>query len=180
MGLWAPGDRLPGGSSPTLSSRCLPWPPPRRRRASGPAGSFPSGRLHSCWCGVSKSPVSTLRKPDTEAETTGGGGKKGPMREGRRFGQVAGSLRSALPQEGLGTLSSGTGTGARGARGSPGGRAGYTESRCGRRRGGPGWELRRAGRGGRQAPRGRRSPVGSRAAAAGSGPPSPSSCTPRS
>ena len=66
--------------------RCLPWPPPRRRPASGPAGSFPSGRLHFCWCDVSKSPVSTLRTPDTEAETTGGGGEEGPGREGRRLG----------------------------------------------------------------------------------------------
>lgn len=66
--------------------RCLPWPPPRRRPASGPAGSFPSERLHFCWCDVSKSPVSTLRTPDTEAETTGGGGEEGPGREGRRLG----------------------------------------------------------------------------------------------
>lgn len=112
MGLWAPGDRLPGGSPLTLPSRCLPWPPPRRRRASGPVGSFPSGRLHSCWCGVSKSPVSTPRKPDTEAETTRGGGEKRPGRKGAASrASEPGALQSAPPQEGLGTLRSGTGTG---------------------------------------------------------------------
>lgn len=115
MRLRAPGDRLPGGSPPTLLSRCLPWPPPRRRRASGPAGSFPSGRLHSCWCGVSKSPVSTLRKPDTEAETTGGGGKKGPGGEGRRLGQVSPErCGPPRPRKGSGPYARGPGRGTRG------------------------------------------------------------------
>lgn len=112
MRLWASGDRLPGGSPPILRSRCLPWPPPTRRRASGPAGSFPSGRLRLCWCGVSKSPVSTLRIPDTEAETTGGGGERGPGTEGGCFGQVSAEhCGRPRPREGLGHRARGLGRG---------------------------------------------------------------------
>lgn len=66
------------------------------------------------------------------------------------------------------------------ARCSPGGRAGCTASRCGKWRGGPGRGRQRVGRGGRPALRGGWSHVGSRGAAAGSGPPSPNSYIPRS
>lgn len=97
-----PSAGWPAASSFRPRLRRLPWPPPRRPRASGPAGSFPSAHLHFCWHDVSKSPFSIQRTPDTEAETTGGGGEEGPRREGRRGGP-----RLA---EGTGHLRSGSGT----------------------------------------------------------------------